>query len=151
MALMGRASHVIQWSVQRVANPRGGANPPTPLNELAGVARRGSGARIHNYTSLPLAWSSLVNSLNSQPNNPRPARPTPNTTASAALPTSVLLVRQPISVNIYSSCSRKEVIQPQVPLRLPCYDFTPITGHTLDGCLPCELAHQFRVQQAFVV
>ena len=30
---------------------------------------------------------------------------------------------------------RKEVIQPQVPLRLPCYDFTPITGHTLGGCL----------------
>ena len=30
---------------------------------------------------------------------------------------------------------RKEVIQPQVPLRLPCYDFTPITGHTFDGCL----------------
>ena len=27
MALMGRASHVIQWSVQRAANPRGGANP----------------------------------------------------------------------------------------------------------------------------
>ena len=25
---------------------------------------------------------------------------------------------------------RKEVIQPQVPLRLPCYDFTPITSHT---------------------
>ena len=31
---------------------------------------------------------------------------------------------------------RKEVIQPQVPLRLPCYDFTPITGHTLGGSLP---------------
>ena len=30
---------------------------------------------------------------------------------------------------------RKEVIQPQVPLRLPCYDFTPIMSHTLDGCL----------------
>ena len=30
---------------------------------------------------------------------------------------------------------RKEVIQPQVPLRLPCYDFTPITGHTLGSCL----------------
>jgi hypothetical protein len=29
---------------------------------------------------------------------------------------------------------RKEVIQPQVLLRLPCYDFTPITDHTLDGC-----------------
>ena len=26
---------------------------------------------------------------------------------------------------------RKEVIQPQVLLRLPCYDFTPIMNHTL--------------------
>ena len=32
--------------------------------------------------------------------------------------------------------SRKEVIQPQVPLRLPCYDFAPVTELTLDGCLP---------------
>src|SRR2546430_17684725 len=30
--------------------------------------------------------------------------------------------------------SRKEVIQPQVPLRLPCYDFAPVTDLTLDGC-----------------
>ena len=29
---------------------------------------------------------------------------------------------------------RKEVIQPQVPLRLPCYDFIPITSHTLGTC-----------------
>ncbi len=27
----------------------------------------------------------------------------------------------------------KEVIQPQVLLQLPCYDFTPITDHTLGG------------------
>ena len=32
------------------------------------------------------------------------------------------------------SDSRKEVIQPQVPLRLPCYDFAPVTDLTLDGC-----------------
>ena len=31
--------------------------------------------------------------------------------------------------------SRKEVIQPQVPLRLPCYDFTPVTNHSLGSCL----------------
>ena len=31
---------------------------------------------------------------------------------------------------------RKEVIQPQVPLRLPCYDFIPVTVHTLGPCLP---------------
>ena len=32
-------------------------------------------------------------------------------------------------------CSRKEVIQPQVPLRLPCYDFAPVTELTFGGCL----------------
>ena len=30
---------------------------------------------------------------------------------------------------------RKEVIQPQLPLRLPCYDFTPITDSTFGRCL----------------
>ena len=30
---------------------------------------------------------------------------------------------------------RKEVIQPQVLLRLPCYDFTPIMSCTLGGCI----------------
>ena len=44
--------------------------------------------------------------------------------------------------NIQSSCIattrrflRKEVIQPQVPLRLPCYDFTPVADPTVVGCL----------------
>ena len=31
--------------------------------------------------------------------------------------------------------SRKEVIQPQVPLRLPCYDFAPVIDPTVAGCL----------------
>ena len=31
---------------------------------------------------------------------------------------------------------RKEVIQPLVPQRLPCYDFIPITTHTLGGQMP---------------
>ena len=35
-----------------------------------------------------------------------------------------------------SGIPRKEVIQPQLPLRLPCYDFTPITSPTFDGSLP---------------
>ncbi len=28
---------------------------------------------------------------------------------------------------------RKEVIQPHVPVRLPCYDFTPLALHTFDA------------------
>ena len=46
---------------------------------------------------------------------------------------------------------RKEVIQPQLPLRLPCYDFTPIADPTFDGCPPCGLAHRLRVLPTFVV
>ena len=34
---------------------------------------------------------------------------------------------------------RKEVIQPQVPLRLPCYDLVPITSFTFGAC-PCGLS-----------
>jgi hypothetical protein len=46
---------------------------------------------------------------------------------------------------------RKEVIQPQLPLRLPCYDFTPITDSAFGRCLPCGLAHGLRAFPAFVV
>ena len=31
---------------------------------------------------------------------------------------------------------RKEVIQPHLPVRLPCYDFTPIANPTFDSSLP---------------
>src|SRR5436190_291159 len=41
---------------------------------------------------------------------------------------------------------RKEVIQPQVPLRLPCYDFTPVADPTVVACLPCGLAQRLRVK-----
>ena len=41
---------------------------------------------------------------------------------------------------------RKEVIQPQVPLRLPCYDFTPVADPTVAACLPEGLAQRRRVE-----
>ncbi len=34
-------------------------------------------------------------------------------------------------VNEFAHIFLKEVIQPQVPLRLPCYDFTPVMNHTV--------------------
>ena len=55
-----------------------------------------------------------------------------------ALPTS--------SAGAFDQILRKEVIQPQVPLRLPCYDFTPVADPTVAGCLPCGLAHHLRVK-----
>ena len=41
---------------------------------------------------------------------------------------------------------RKEVIQPHVPVRLPCYDFTPLTLHTFGTSLPEGLGRRLRVQ-----
>ena len=49
-------------------------------------------------------------------------------------------VRAPVLV-----LPRKEVIQPHLPVRLPCYDFTPDTSPTFDGSLPCGLGHRLRV------
>ena len=43
-----------------------------------------------------------------------------------------LVVRTSFLVHVLH---RKEVIQPHLPIRLPCYDFTPIIGPTLDGWL----------------
>ena len=44
-----------------------------------------------------------------------------------------------------SGLPRKEVIQPQLPLRLPCYDFVPVISPTLGVCLPCGLAQRLQV------
>ena len=39
---------------------------------------------------------------------------------------------------------RKEVIQPHLPIRLPCYDFTPVIDLTFDGSLLCRLGYRLR-------
>ena len=40
-----------------------------------------------------------------------------------------------------ASLLRKEVIQPHLPVRLPCYDFTPIANPTFGSSLPEGLGH----------
>ena len=45
---------------------------------------------------------------------------------------------------------RKEVIQPHLPVRLPCYDFVPIADPTFDSSLPYGLGHWLRVLPTFV-
>ena len=46
-------------------------------------------------------------------------------------------IQQPISVGVQIEqlVSRKEVIQPHLPIRLPCYDFTPVTNPTVVSAL----------------
>ena len=40
-----------------------------------------------------------------------------------------------IFVKTYHGLHRKEVIQPHLPIRLPCYDLTPIIEPAFDSCL----------------
>ena len=46
---------------------------------------------------------------------------------------SCFLDNQTVHSSPYFFFLRKEVIQPHLPIRLPCYDFTPVTGSTFDG------------------
>ena len=63
-----------------------------------------------------------------------------------------VIIKRPERLRSKSSgFPRKEVIQPQLPLRLPCYDFTPVTNPTFDGFLPYGLEHRLRVLPASVV
>ena len=50
----------------------------------------------------------------------------------------LFIINQAICVNTQQDLVSvvKEVIQPQVPLRLPCYDFTPVMNHTVVIVLP---------------
>ena len=50
-----------------------------------------------------------------------------------------------------NSLPRKEVIQPHLPVRLPCYDFTPLTLHTFDASAPVGFGRRLRVQTTRVV
>ena len=50
-----------------------------------------------------------------------------------------------IASNLASILLRKEVIQPHLPVRLPCYDLALLTDLTLSVFLPCGLDQRFRV------
>ena len=44
--------------------------------------------------------------------------------------------------------SIKEVIQPHLPVRLPCYDLAPVTGFTLGRSLPKGLGYGLQAPPA---
>ena len=48
------------------------------------------------------------------------------------------------------SLLRKEVIQPHVPVGLPCYDLAPVTDLTFGGFVPCGFGHRLRVLPASI-
>jgi hypothetical protein len=45
---------------------------------------------------------------------------------------------------------RKEVIQPHLPVRLPCYDFVPIASPAFDGSVPYGFGHRLQASPTFM-
>ena len=59
----------------------------------------------------------------------------PRRIATGNLVTNLLITKQYNQFPYLFLFLRKEVIQPHLPIRLPCYDFTPVTGSTFDSSL----------------
>ena len=77
-------------------------------------------------------------------------RVSPRSAASTAQPwvgSGVVGYSLPFTCDLHRSNPRKEVIQPQLPLQLPCYDFVPVTGPALDSCLLAVSPTGFRRDQ----
>ena len=60
----------------------------------------------------------------------------PDLPTSCVVPCLVLHPRDGANAAVGQDIGFKEVIQPQVPLRLPCYDFVPVMNHTVVTVLP---------------
>ena len=84
--------------------------------------------------STPALSTQCSNQLCYRPNAVSNAQPTCKTLqARYALPN----IKQPMSVDTLPfGYSRKEVIQPHLPIRLPCYDFTPVMKPSVVSALP---------------
>ena len=55
------------------------------------------------------------------------------------------------SLRIIHGClRRKEVIQPHLPIRLPCYDLAPIADTTFAASPPCGLGQRLRVEPTLI-
>ena len=111
---------------------------PTPKHRMNHITRQ------ENLLQLPQNETEDPNTTQHQAKKPKP-QSTQHQTAPNDKST-----RSP-HPNRQEKLLRKEVIQPHLPVRLPCYDFTPITDPTFDDSSPKGLGHRLRVLPTFVV
>ena len=87
-----------------------------------------------------------------EPSRPDAARPKARRRQEVVRNRRASVVVLEVSLAFEEAClPRKEVIQPHVPVRLPCYDFTPLTLHTFGTSPPRGLGRRLRVQTTRVV
>ena len=81
----------------------------------------------------PICLENLLNNLFNHRHSQRLLRPSKLNNDLSELPELTLDVK-PDYVSSRLGLHRKEVIQPHLPIRLPCYDFTPVAYPTF-GCV----------------
>ena len=81
---------------------------------------------------------SLLSLCGSQGTRVRPRGPGAAGTSGRHLPDGLLPSIRVKLISLRMCLPRKEVIQPHLPVRLPCYDFTPLTLHTF-GASPLSV------------
>ena len=119
----------------RLSSPR---HPPCALDNLIVAPRR---FHIYGLNPFEIRIRCAFNQIARDQPRPEGAQPVAEDQVARKEPIDGFVVHRPREGDRDDSkLHRKEVIQPQVPLRLPCYDFTPVTSHFLGGCLPCGLA-----------
>ena len=105
----------------------GGLEPPTS---------RLSSARSNQLSYKPEPWTRELCSPGPVTGLVREERETKTAVSRSIGLTGRVVPSVPIEEFAFSwrNILRKEVIQPQVPLRLPCYDFTPVADPTVVVC-----------------
>ena len=115
--------------------PGASGKPHAPKTDAGG----GPGTQKHTHTTPRRPHGHAKPTISSTPARPHEPETIPGAWATRRTPD-----RRPEKLR------RKEVIQPHLPVRLPCYDLVPITSLTLDGSIHKGLGHRLRVLPTFM-
>ena len=110
---------------------------PKPLKAQAGYAgnHHNNGGRQHGVEREPDSVSARKNNFMPNPNthpHPPPTLRAVNTCEHKKTTNTPTTQASTLTVPHKNGLPRKEVIQPHLPVRLPCYDFVPIANPTFD-------------------
>ena len=112
---------------------------PTPTTTTAGRLRRhpppnNRAADAHTVLNVnPTVCSSITTSMPNPKTHPHPPPHTQGSKHMRAQENNPTQPNRPCrTVPHKTGLPRKEVIQPHLPVRLPCYDFVPIANPTFD-------------------
>ena len=152
----GRTQHTPHQNRRRQHPPTGGHNPPPkqgaapPRGGATGVGREPDSAPVCPQQQSPHAQphnedaphQHTASGTHAPPSTAPPPAPTPRTRRTT---------RTNGQRGTTTGLPRKEVIQPHLPVRLPCYDFVPIADPTFDHSpRTSRLGHGLRALPTFV-